>query len=164
MPNWCENRIQISAPVEMMTEIKKKLFTEEGKLTFKLLIPMPAVLLKTISGSKNFDGTIHKSYTWDVLEDGKIKERPFTDEERSEVEATGYTSWYDWSIDNWGTKWDANPDEVDQLGDQEDYLELRFDTAWCPPMPWVKALREAFPEAEITAFYDEPGMQAAGYY
>lgn len=164
MPNWCENRLQISAPIEMMTEIRKKIATEDGKLTFTKLIPMPAILERTTSGSKDFDGTIHKSWTWDDLPDGKRKDRPFTDEEQAEVEATGFTSWYDWSIENWGTKWDVNPNEVDQLGDQEDYLELHFNTAWSPPVPWVKALREAFPDAEITAFYDEPGMQAAGYY
>jgi hypothetical protein len=164
MPNWCENRITISASKELMPEIRVKLFTDEGKLTFDLLIPMPAILKRTTSGSMSCDGTIHKSWTWDDLPDGKKKERPFTDAEKAEVEATGFTSWYDWSIENWGTKWDVNPDGVDQLGAQDDYLDLHFNTAWSPPMPWVKALREAFPDATITAFYDEPGVQAAGYY
>jgi hypothetical protein len=162
MPNWCENRITISASVELMTELKAKIFTE-GNLTFNILIPMPAILQRTTSGSKDFDGTIHKSWTWDDQPDGTMKERPFTDAEKAEVIATGHISWYDWSIEKWGTKWDVKPASA-FLDDEPDYLELRFDTAWSPPIPWVAALRETFPDAEITAFYDEPGVQAAGYY
>lgn len=162
MPNWCENRITISG--DDLSEIRKKIFTEDGFMTFNLLIPMPAILQKTRSGSREFDGTIHKVWTFDGTEDGSEKERPLTDEEAAEVAATGYTSWYDWSIANWGTKWNVNPSSVHLEDDDPQYIRILFDTAWSPPQPWVLALREAFPDVRISAFYDEPMVEAGGYY
>lgn len=43
---------------------------------------------------------------------------------------TGYESWYDWCIDNWGTKWDAC-DIYDDMLDTDGFLE--FYTAWSMP-------------------------------
>ena len=42
-------------------------------------------------------------------------------------------------------------------------LELEFDTAWSPPEEICYALREMFKEVNISWFYDEPGMECAGY-
>ena len=42
----------------------------------------------------------------------------------------GFTSWYKWSIKNWGTKWNAYLSDV-----SNDYTELTFDTAWTIPEP-----------------------------
>ena len=71
----------------------------------------------------------------------------------------------DWRIQNWGTKWNTYDDE---LCETEDTLEYRFSTAWAPPEMAVAHLREIYkPERDdvhITAFYDEPGMEIAGYY
>jgi hypothetical protein len=42
----------------------------------------------------------------------------------------GYEDWYNWCIDNWGTKWDAC-DIYDDLFDADGFLE--FSTAWSMP-------------------------------
>ena len=49
-------------------------------------------------------------------------------------------------------------------GTTEEYIVYLFDTAWSPPEPVIQALREKFEEVNITAFFDEPGMEIAGYY
>lgn len=55
----------------------------------------------------------------------------------------GATTWYDWCIYHWGTKWNAydfestNPDEI------------RFSTAWCEPGPIICKLHEMYPAAEL---------------
>lgn len=47
-------------------------------------------------------------------------------------------TWYDWSIENWGTKWNAYSHKpTDRTSDG---LILRFETAWAPPYPWLAAV------------------------
>ena len=48
-------------------------------------------------------------------------------------------NWYNWNINNWGTKWDAchGYDEW-----ATDYLALAFDTAWSPPEPIFEAMAD----------------------
>ena len=70
--------------------------------------------------------------------------------------------WYHWCIENWGTKWDACDKSVDYEDDE--ILALTFNTAWSPPEGIVEKLRERYPELSFSCFYDEPGMESAGYY
>lgn len=44
----------------------------------------------------------------------------------------GFPNWYDWRIENWGTKWNVD-DEVSVIDIDEDNYEIRFDTAWSLP-------------------------------
>ena len=69
--------------------------------------------------------------------------------------------WYDWNIANWDTKWDIT-NSVD-IEAEEDMLELNFNTAWSPPESICHKLREMFPDVSIQWFYDESGMEIAGY-
>ena len=52
-----------------------------------------------------------------------------------ERELYGENNWYDWSIHNWGTKWNAYSDYFD-----EDENTMTFDTAWSCPIPVLDAL------------------------
>ena len=71
-------------------------------------------------------------------------------------------NWYNWSIENWGTKWDAGEidDEFERLSDEE--AKICFSTAWSPPAPAIKELSAQFPQAIITLFYYESGMDFCG--
>lgn len=74
------------------------------------------------------------------------------------VQKYGYTDWYDWSIANWGTKWNANPD-YQELEDGECY----FETAWSPPIPVISKLSKLNPDDEITHFFLDEACNFAGY-
>ena len=54
-----------------------------------------------------------------------------------EEEKYGKNNWYHWSIDNWGTKWNAVDTRV-ELNDSS--LYYTFDTAWDCPREIVNAL------------------------
>ncbi len=56
----------------------------------------------------------------------------------SNIRKYGVVSWYDWCNEHWGTKWNACHCECNDYGTQ---IELRFDTAWCEPIPVIDALR-----------------------
>ena len=68
--------------------------------------------------------------------------------------------WYDWNNANWGTKWDTDA-ECDHV--ESNCFECEFETAWSPAEGIFYALREQYPDVQISWFYDEPGMELAGY-
>ena len=153
MPNWCYNRISVYAnsneEVKQLKEIHD--IFENHKDPFNQIFPIPDFKnipnekgeLPELEQMKNPDGSV----LWETYNfpDGKNDDR-----------------WYHWCIDNWGTKWDCSDLSIDY--DDDEQLELTFNTAWSPPEGIVARLKEKYPNLEFTCFYDEPGMEAAGYY
>jgi hypothetical protein len=70
----------------------------------------------------------------------------------------GYSSWYDFNIANWGTKWDVNSDNV-EIADANT-VTAGFESAWAPPTNAYEKLMDL--GFEIEAFYYEPGMAFVG--
>lgn len=68
----------------------------------------------------------------------------------------GATTWYDWAIDHWGTKWNCSPE--DSILDPDEPSLLRFDTAWSAPAPIVEALSKRFPDISITHEWADEDM------
>ena len=68
---------------------------------------------------------------------------------------------YDWSVSNWGCKWDASVYEY-WYEEEAEHLYISFDTAWGPPTVFYDKLGEL--GFEVRAFYREEGMAFAGIY
>lgn len=60
--------------------------------------------------------------------------------------------WYNWSIANWGTKWNAYDSE--RLSD----TKVQFDTAWSHPALVIIALSFLFPEDTISVIYADEDL------
>jgi hypothetical protein len=56
----------------------------------------------------------------------------------------GAASWCEWSIEHWGTKWNAY--SITRTSD----TTIRFDTAWSAPLKWLAKLIEKYPKEEIS--------------
>ena len=69
--------------------------------------------------------------------------------------------WYSWRLQNWGTKWDCYEVDIDD-SELEYGFEVTFDTAWSPPEEICSAIKEQF-DVCVSWFFDEPGMEVAGY-
>lgn len=67
---------------------------------------------------------------------------------------------YGWSVDNWGTKWDAEVNDWDRDGNTITFYY--FDTAWAPPIALYDYLTEN--GWGVEAMYHEPGVQFCGIY
>jgi hypothetical protein len=78
--------------------------------------------------------------------------------------------WYNWCIDNWGTKWDIG---ADMGTDREEFHGLKatrvgnqvscsFDSAWAPPIGLYDKLFEL--GYNVRASYFEPGMAFCGIW
>ena len=150
MPNWCYNRVSVySENTKDMDELFD-IFNNENP--FNALIPSPVW-----SETPNEDGELpvkieHKNSKGEVL----FVTMEFPKSKRND------DRWYDWNISNWGTKWDING-SVDIDVEDEDQIEINFNTAWGPPIEVCNKLRDMFPELGFSWFYDEPGMETAGY-
>ena len=69
-------------------------------------------------------------------------------------------NWYNWSIENWGTKWDACEPNISH--NTTDYFSVNFESAWGPPLEWMKKVSEDYPLLTFTIEYEEPGMCFGG--
>lgn len=68
--------------------------------------------------------------------------------------STGYMTWYDWSLDNWGTKWNA----YNQQDERNTIDTIFFQTAWNSPILLIRKLSGMFPFVTIElTFADESG-------
>ena len=74
-----------------------------------------------------------------------------------EPEAVG-ESWYDWRVQNWGTKWGGYDGRF-----SDDQTAFSFCTAWSPPLPIIKKLAELTGQTFVLG-YIEQGMFFCGKY
>ena len=137
MPNWNQNSVIITH--EDPTQIDRLVEGFKNERLFGEFLPCPKELLDMGS--------------------------PLSDAEQAEanVEKYGAADWYQWCINNWGTKWDVGEesDGIDRIDDNK--VKLSFDTAWGPPIAFYEYLDEEL-DFGITAFYLEEGMGFAGKY
>ena len=87
MPNYCNNNIVITGPNSVIDKIEKIANGDKGDL-LQYFYPMPEAL-------KDTTAPLPKDATKE--EKAKAKEN---------LKKYGYDNWYDWRVENWGTKWD----------------------------------------------------------
>lgn len=158
MPNWCRNTLIVRGPedaLERFHSTHARLGDDGYEFTFGGSVPVPKVLRKIVSGGATIDGE-HVKVWW---ERGGQKVRIADRTLQFLVDRYGATNWYDWSIKNWGTKWDAGQAHFDATPGRRIY---EFSTAWGPPAEWARAASEQFPALEFSIEYEEPGMCFAG--
>jgi hypothetical protein len=139
MPNWCTNYLTItSTDKAMMDKIRKGVYNDKG--LFALFYPIPEEL--------NYE----------------VSHPPTKTEEEIQAltEKYGAGDWYSWSIKNWGCKWDARDFDIYE-DNNEDFLSLRFDTPWGPPIDFYRTFAEDY-KVTISADYREEGMEFCGKF
>ena len=142
MPNWCNNSVEIYHDDPKMIERVRTAFNGEGLLGE--FIPVPEDL-KIVAGR-----------TGDPDENAKI----IATEELNRIKH-GYSNWYDFCVNEWGTKWEIGADG-NPAQDIPGGLLLGFESAWAPPTAAYEKLQAM--GFRITAMYYEPGMAFAGVW
>jgi len=149
MPNWCDNRVTISSNTEDDSQFKELVAKFQVERPFNEIYPKPDFTKIPNSKGELPIKEVHKNDKGEIVcetfnfPDGKNDDR-----------------WYHWCIDNWGTKWDINLVEADV---EDSYAEFGFQTAWAPASGIFDKIKEDYPDVGISWFYDEPGMEIAGY-
>jgi len=78
-----------------------------------------------------------------------------------DVLAAGYeAAGHDWEQEHWGCKWGACHAELADAWDG--HLVYTFDTAWAPPLPFLKTLGPQWPMLRFVLTYEELGMSFQG--
>ena len=146
MPNYCNNNIVITGPNSVIDKIEKIANGDKGAL-LQYFYPMPKALQDTTA-------PLQKDATKE--EKAKAKEN---------LKKYGYDNWYDWRVENWGTKWDImefyniNRKEI---GEDESEISLGFDTAWAPALGAYEKFLDKNSNCSLKAYYYEPGCDFMG--
>ena len=142
MPNWCNNSVEIYHEDPAMIERVREAFNKGALLNEFIPIPQS---LRIVAGCVG-----------DPDEQKKLEE----DTARNK-EVHGYGNWYDYCVNEWGTKWDVGADG-NPAQDIPGGLMLGFESAWAPPCAAYEKLTEQ--GFRIRAMYFEPGMAFAGIW
>ena len=133
MPNWCDNRVYFGLNDD--TE-------DNNKFREWIGIPEDEDDIFNTDGEFDFE---------------RISPIP-----KDDIDNDG---WRNWCITNWGTKWNAQNVYIHM--NEPDGIEITFDTAWAPATGIFELIEQKIAEEEwditVSWFYDEPGMQVAGY-
>ena len=172
MPNHCHNRVTFysddtTAILKLHKIFSKGLENDDNVDTgsvFGHFVPEPDWTKVPLT-----ENTV-KEYSWDKPR-GEVGECPvmIIDEEQPirnglRFKSTGVMDdrWYNWRVQNWGTKWDCYSLEIDEC-DMPHGFEVNFETAWSPPEEIHTAICEQFDDLSISWFYAAPGCEVAGY-
>ena len=146
MPNWCNNTLELQHEDPAMIERAKTAFAE-GKLLNEFA-PVPASL-HIVSGRCGADDNPEQI----ALEAAQ----------KSNLEVHGYKDWYDYCVNEWGTKWDVGGNDYNEPQQETpNDITMSFDSAWAPPIAAMDKL-EAL-GFSVRLYYYEPGMAFAGIY
>lgn len=151
MPNWTSNRIYIEGDKADIRAFLEAVKWEDELFDFNRIIPMPELVKNTGTGSRKIDG--QNVDAWYIIKrqhqdfpGQKEKVRRFTPEEQAELASIGHADWYGWSVQNWGTKWNACRVEIDDSTIERGYIEILFETAWSAPEPVFRKMIRMFPK------------------
>ena len=142
MPNWCDNQVTISGPSSVIDKIEKIVTSEKaenGLLNY--FYPMPAEL---------------KDTTADMKEDKKM------------IKKYGYSDWYGWATNEWGTKWEVS--EFFGVEKQPDAsighstISFAFSSAWSPPIGAYENFLANNQDCTLRARYYEGGCDFMGVW
>jgi len=95
-------------------------------------------------------------------------ESNWTEQQKANKEKYGYTDWYQWRIDKWGTKWpdsDTRSESDPVIATSSDgvsTIAFGFETPWGPPIEAFHKISSDYPNLLFCLYYEEPGMGFCG--
>lgn len=122
MPNWIKNKVYVGNGLALKECMSKD---EDGNeyFDFNKIIEMPKELEQTTAPSRKPNKELIKKY--------------------------GVDNWYDWRVENWGTKWNSCDNEI------IDGQHIVFRTAWSMPNEVFIALSKKYHTRIIVEYADE---------
>jgi hypothetical protein len=140
MPNWCSNSLTLRHEDAAQIERVSRACGTGELLNEFVPVPEDLRIMAGMIGGEEENNKLLKQY----------------DENR---EKHGYSSWYDFCVSEWGTKWDVDADIVEEGFDS---ITITFSSAWGPPVAWYEKMEEL--GFEVDARFYESGMGFVGQY
>jgi hypothetical protein len=142
MPNWCNNVVELAHEDPAMLERARDALNRGEFLNE--FIPVPESL-HIVAGMVS-----------DEAEQKKLEE-----DTKRNMEVHGYGNWYDYCVNEWGTKWDVGGDGM-TCEIENGRISTSFDSAWSPPIQAYEKLVDL--GFSVRAYYYEGGMCFAGIW
>ena len=158
MPNWCYNRLSVTGDRDSLVKLTEAITREHD----------PSLAEMSTIGVKQVDYDL--TVLFPVPDELRITAMFFSaetdDPEYQELlkkyEANkakyGHTTWYDWCIENWSTKWSPRIEEW-TINDFSNGSEIYayYETAWSPADGLIREVSRQFPTLLFTVSSDEEG-------
>jgi hypothetical protein len=176
MPNNISNQLIVTANTNeelqnFLSAIKGDniIDRQQQDIDFNMIIPMPLPLRNT-EASSDIDDAIHYYKAKNNLVEYNRQKMDRLKKSKKELQEIykigemyvgyekefGAKDWYDWSIKNWGTKWNAYHTSVSMLSDTT--AEIDFDTAWSGVPDIILKLTEMFPSLKFEYLFADEDM------
>ncbi|MBP5534239.1 MAG: hypothetical protein J6Y03_01885 [Alphaproteobacteria bacterium] len=164
MPNWSENTVIMYGDEKSLRECFDKFGGNEDTIDFDRIIPMPKELEEVREvGSLSEDIQLVKDEKegkeisendkkrLDSIIEDNISYRQNAEKSLFCLEHYGAKSWYDWSVEHWGTKWNANTEDFGfpcrwSTYHRKPSCRFVFYTAWAAPLPIIEKLSAMYPK------------------
>ena len=146
MPNWCDNKLRVSGPIEDVVNFKRH------AVGHPVIWPRPSY-----EKQEDYDKRVEETQKMKVL----LTFSKFVPVPEDVLKKEYSMEGYNWCVNNWGTKWDLG-DEGMTVEEDGKVLIYRFTTAWSPPIPVVIAMSEQFPRLRFSIRFREDGMGFKG--
>ena len=153
MPNWCNNNISITGPNSVIDKIEKIVKEEENTdLSSKEKGETPGLLQFMAPMPKELDGTT----------------APSSSAKKPQPMVEGFDNWYDWRVENWGTKWElcefygVDRQYHSEQNEGESTITFGFDSAWSPPINAYEQFLRDNEDCSLKAWYYEGGCDFMG--
>jgi hypothetical protein len=175
MPNHTANNFTVTGPVADVKRFLKQAAGTDKELSFNSLIPLPTVL-RNVSSPVRIQPQEEINATWDEwykrkdegkLEKWELQDRPMglgitQDTYNTLIKEYGVSNWYDWSVLNWGTKWDCY--DVREwsiaVADEEMTATIYYETAWSPATQLWLTVSQQYP---TLTFFHEYADEGGGF-
>ena len=144
MPNWCSNYVELTHENPDMIRRAEDAFNR-GTLLAEF-IPVPGSLQITAGR---------------VGDDNDVNQKALEVQQQENISLHGYANWYDYCVNEWGTKWDVGGDAQrnEIVGNT---FNASFESAWGPPIQAFEKLEEM--GFTVSAYYYESGMGFCGVF
>ncbi len=169
MPNHTANNFTVTGPVADVKRFLKQAAGSDKELSFDSLLPLPTVL-KGSTAPVRIQPQEEINATWDEWykrkDEGKLEKWELEQGRPMGVGITqatydtlmkeyGVSNWYDWSVLNWGTKWDCY--DVREwniaVADEEMTATIYYETAWSPATQLWLTVSQQYPT--LTFFHEQ---------
>lgn len=157
MPNWCYNNMSVHGDRESLEKLTEAITrkhdpslaettmgVEQVDYDLTVLFPVPEPLaIRAVFFSAETDDPEYQ----ELLKKYEANKEKY-----------GHTTWYDWCIANWGTKWSPRIEEweISHYND-ESTINANYETAWSPADGLIREVSRQFPTLLFSVTSDEEG-------
>ena len=153
MPNHCDNHLTIMGDGKEVKRFREAITNGKNIAQYsefsilENLLPVPKELQETVRGS------------FAIGSEDEAKQKR---QQEENIKKFGFSDWYEWSCENYGSKWTDFDGQFGVITDNE--INASFTSAWSPVGEGIRNVSKQFPILDFILTYDEGGMAFCGGY